>query len=706
MTVIASTGYSSGTKNYSYSIIPDSVLLFRTPTDTLFPLSPRQPIPTIQVSGVSYSGGNVGNFRFSNLSPTYGFTIGNTTGIIGGTLTSNTPPDDILPPSVNFQAVGSSGLVDGSFGLTMTTTGGVVDRMMGLGTTFTYSDNGVNGFLNSNNNFSNPIKNSSGYDLRFINTSNTTLIVSGTGSNSDPFGISPFGPAEVARFSNLYDLSVSVVALEDISEQYVISSVVNKTGTTTWFASGGKWDYDSFNCNSAPELYLYKSSDDGLTWTSRISVVDESGNPLYKRGINGSVGSVDAAYYLAGSVLKYKDGVLLLGGRSVDSNLSGLFRSIDDGETWKRIASSFTPYTFGSSAYFEVGGFIGDINTEDSNVWIAFGYGGTSDTNDSNLQYSTDQGETWTNVTGQFDLNANFYVTDIQRGFERIGQIAYGSNTWLGSIGYLNSNGLRYSKDGSNWFPCDVSSLEDGFFPWQILSPPFFDGSNFNVFANSTSGSNPFGFLFSCSASSTDFSFNSWSSIPLTSFNRFTGPFYARPTKSLSSTNFSVNLTVDPFTTGPTFTGPSSTHYIFNQYVSIPPITLTATGTGTIYYFVNSNELPVGLRFDPLTAKITGTPARTGTSSVIVYAKDNVGVTSLTLTFTIIIPRIVKQQTSASAYTSMVRQYTLVNAAQNARGNRVLTEDGKQGEFMAPMGTDNIIPNNCFICDPNVTSNG
>ena len=174
------------------------------------------------------------------------------------------------------------------------------------------------------------------------------------------------------------------------------------------------------------------------------------------------------------------------------------------------------------------------------------------------------------------------------------------------------------------------------------------------------------------------------------------------PLYTATGPNLSARLDVNAYPPGPTFTSPSSTSYLFNQYVPIPTITVSASGVGPVYYFVDNAELPVGLRFDPLTGQITGTPARTGTTVTRVFAKDNAGVSSIAITITVIIPRIIRQQTSASAYTSMVRQYTLVNAAQNARGSRVLTEDGKQGEFMAPMGTDNLIPNNCFICDPSL----
>jgi hypothetical protein len=140
---------------------------------------------------------------------------------------------------------------------------------------------------------------------------------------------------------------------------------------------------------------------------------------------------------------------------------------------------------------------------------------------------------------------------------------------------------------------------------------------------------------------------------------------------------------------GPTFVSPTQPGFLFYQYMPITPIYLDASGTGTSYYYINSNDLPIGLSFDPINQLIHGTPMRTGQDSITVYAKDNVGVTKLALSVNTIIARIVKNQTSAGAYTSLIRQYTEVNAAQNARDNRVYpTQDRAAGEFQAPTAPD------------------
>jgi hypothetical protein len=132
------------------------------------------------------------------------------------------------------------------------------------------------------------------------------------------------------------------------------------------------------------------------------------------------------------------------------------------------------------------------------------------------------------------------------------------------------------------------------------------------------------------------------------------------------------------------------------QYMPIVPITFSAVGTGTVYLFVNGGSLPTGLTWNPYTQTIQGKTVNVGTYSFVVYAKDNVGITALTVTITTIIPRVIRQQTSAGAYTYLVKQYTEVNAAQEARDNRVIpTQDAGLGKFMAPTAPSVTTNSNC-----------
>lgn len=693
MTLIASTGYSSVSKGFPYTITPDSILL--TTASNTYPLVVGGPVPSIEVVGVSYSGIDVSNFQFSNLSPTYGLTIGSNTGFFGGTLTDCEPPNDVLPASDSFQVKASAGLLDASLDFTLVTTDPLVYRTFLCDTRGDGITPNIGARIYSADNISNwnlyqditsTISQLSSFDRRYTGFQNQTLIFSGLGGSlSSSYVGTTIG--QVLRFSNLYSLP-SVINVNS-SNFYVISSVANKTTTNTWFAAGARRGGSLTPSNLA--IRLQTSTDDGLTWSSESLVADQSGSVLIPRG-NAALDPItnNSAFTSAGSTMKYKNGVLLLGGVGtyVDASFnvdpkSCLVRSTDDGASWTRVTSSWTPSLAGTTSAMY------DMNVDDSNVWVALG----SDSNvNPPIQYSIDQGATWSYGSGNTGTLGILNTPLIPK----FGSIVYGSNTWLVSY----SNILRFSKDGSNWSVCDL--------PLDIIAPTpttsmYFDGSNFNVFARYGFADNDR--LYSCPASS-DLSLNNWSFV-VTSFPNSSAPFtvVTSPSLTQSTSTFLARLDVNAYPPGPTFIGPTSINYLFNQYVPIPTITVSASGVGPVYYFVDNGELPVGLRFDPLTAQITGTPARTGTTVTRVFAKDNAGVSSIAITITVIIPRIIRQQTSASAYTSMVRQYTLVNAAQNARGNRVLTEDGKQGEFMAPMGLDNLIPNNCFICDPNISSN-
>jgi hypothetical protein len=146
---------------------------------------------------------------------------------------------------------------------------------------------------------------------------------------------------------------------------------------------------------------------------------------------------------------------------------------------------------------------------------------------------------------------------------------------------------------------------------------------------------------------------------------------------------------------GPTFVSPTDSTYILWQYMPIPPLTFTASGTAPISYFVSS--LPVGLVWNSITRTVTGSCMRTGTQTFTVYAKDGAGgITAFTVTMLVEVPRIVKKQTSAGAYTSLVRQYTEVNAAQTARDSRALPgETSGIGEFASPYPPSVVTPSNC-----------
>jgi hypothetical protein len=373
-----------------------------------------------------------------------------------------------------------------------------------------------------------------------------------------------------------------------------------------------------------------------------------------------------------------------------------MVRSVDDGATWNTVTNGF----LGESAYF---------NLDDPTVWIATGSDYTSLITSNppftspTIKYSTNLGLTWSNVlTGPFNLY----------GYE----LAYGNNTWLATgvsfdlsgATYLYTPELRTSTNGSNWtripfFSALFSSNQTSNSikaPLRIGSMAF-DGSNWNVFVNveNQSGSNvSIPRLYQHPASGS--LLTGWTSIDLSSSFTSIGVTVDSNLRAFSMTTPKLVFDEDPpiditlnFTlgagTGPTLTSPSTLAFSKYQYIPITPIQLAATGTGTVYFFVPSANLPPGLTFNQFTNQLTGTPASIGTYTMTFYVKDSVGASTFQLTFTFLVPRVIRTQDGAGAYTSLLRQYTTVLGAQNARDQTVLpTQDRGLGEFMSPPAPD------------------
>jgi hypothetical protein len=154
------------------------------------------------------------------------------------------------------------------------------------------------------------------------------------------------------------------------------------------------------------------------------------------------------------------------------------------------------------------------------------------------------------------------------------------------------------------------------------------------------------------------------------------------------------------------FTSPTTESYTHWQYVPIQPITVSVAPVpdpdnpsvdAAIYYYVTG--LPDGLSFTlnegESNAVISGTPVTFSDAPQIVnvfasyYGQPStygdLQVLSKTLTMRTILPTVQKQQSSAGAWTSYLRQYTEVNAATTARDSRATPAiEYRLGEFTRP----------------------
>lgn len=659
-TITATNGISSGSATYTYTVVPDSVLILST-VNTI-QLTPGQTVGPLNIDGLSYSGRTVSNFVFSNLSPTYGLTLTSTpgVGIVDGVLTTSLPPSLILPSNDTFQILGSAGSVDGSANFVLATSNALKYRTFvswyndPSGSSLVKSDESIAQW-NTSNQLVVPFTSFvSDFQARTTNpvlfNSNTFLAI--TGSN-------------LYRSTNGTTFTLYPTGLP-------IYSLANLTGTNTWFGAG----------YNGAGVALSTSSDDGLTWSVGSAIPGILARIRTPPG--GNTGGV---------VLREKGGVLMLGGTTI-------LRSPTLGASWSGVAGGFQSethdFSLDASRWIAVGS---DSNVVDSGGIIPPSVTGNT------ILYSDDLGVSWSSVAGGYTYSG---LT-----------VANGSNGWVSTgIDYSGGQyqaGIKYSANGATWIDLNLGvtlpSTGNPPGPWpttsilQRFGPVYCNGDMWSVFVSYVSGPTVLTDIYQHDISTnlgmgwvrTDVS---GQFPPATSQeNRLTGllgPLYI-PQEG----PFDTTLTYTDLSTvgGPTFTAPPQTEYILYQYIPITPITIAATGTNT-RIFIRDEDLPVGLVFNTLTGVISGRPIELGEKQrVPVYARDATGITVLTLTFTVLVPRVTRQQSSASAYTSLVQQYTIVNSAQNARDSRVYpAQSSALGEFMSPSPPSVITPDSNPNC--------
>lgn len=688
MIVSASTGYTSASKAYAYNVTRDSMLL--TVPSSVYTLTVGESIPPVQVTGISYSGTAASNFLLGSLTPTYGFTIGSNSGLIGGTFSSGLPPDPLLPSSCNFFVQASVGLLDASLASQFTVTNQPVNRSLlaislqasnsgdPLETRVYSSDASYTQWATVNDAVFDISGGTMGLELKYTSSSNYTILAL-------------VGNTVGRSTTTAGDPVYSIATVSATGYSHALSALVNRPGTSTWWAAG----------LSSTTPVMVTSTDDGVTWDGSPGSIITG---LVSRDSNSAI-SVTNTYLKGGIALAYlsNGGLfsgLYAGGIDPTSKLP-LYEGDSTGTNWNQVSGIDLTE-------------IADINTQDSNIMVVAGSSDYTTVDYDTFTWSVaaktirytvldsnGRPGTWSNVTGGPNMSAYF--------------LSYGNSTWVvtGFSSYDSGSTyeveLHYSTNGSNWTKADLSATN--LFGTFVTPPagtsnmipigrPIFDGNTWNVairrdtgdieiYSHDTLSPLSNGWVEILGSNKGDLStLSSAYNVQLTDMT---------PARFFTRSPTSAFLTFpSQLGSGPTITSPVETTYILNQYVPIEPIDLAATGTGFIYFFIDQATLPAGLRFNPITGKITGSPSQIGETSVLVYARDDNGLSRITLTFSIIRPRVVRQQTSAGAWTSLVRQYTLVNAAQNARDNRVLAEDRQLGEFMAGPAPDVVTQSNGF----------
>jgi hypothetical protein len=678
--IIAYTDYTSNTGfTFPYTVTPDT-MIFPLP-QTVYTYAAGSPV-SINVDALAYSGKTASNYAFSGLDPTYGLSIGSNTGIISGTLSTGVAPDDTLPAVSNFAINASAGFLDGSLGVTLTTANPPFQRFYGM----QYVGSNIStwgGFLFYADGSSSLTLPGSGFtgvpglgqfpafasDLAFKNNDLTgnTILIPVTGLTS-VIGPRPYG--DVLRSVGGSPFGSTLFA-SGISNARPYKAIYD-SNTSTWYMGG---TITGSNGNTA--LSLFQSTDDGVLF-SNVSIggigVAHRRNDLTTSG--GRYTNYHTAY---GTAFGYSNGVFLLGGTydaSLGPSASRMKRSTD-GTTWTDV-----------SGIFEVE--VANIST-DGPVWVATGSSlyeagmpSAVPSDAVTLKYSTDQGRTWSNATG---------TTHTVLGFD----VVYASNVWLSSgITRTGTTVLTTtmvsSTDGINWsnVPLAAFTASDLSYRLPELASIFFDayyrqwyayvkfyGVNAYLYSHPSIGDMTTG----------------WTVVSL----QFFGVGFITPARIFGQrflANGPTTVTLSFATAsgiGPRFTSPASPAVTLYQYVTIEPITVAATGRGTVYFFVVAEELPTGISFDPVTGIFSGVSPNVGTRVVNVYSKDENGISVFPITFTTIQAFVIKKQSGAGAWTALVRQSATVAGAQNSVNGRVVpAQQAALGEFTRDEPSDSV----------------
>ena len=647
------TGYASGTRDFSFSLVPDSILMTVPQTVYTFIAGGSVSIP---ITGTSYSGTNVSNYGVS--SPNYGLTINPTSGLISGNWTDSIPPNTILPANGVLNFTSEVGNLIGTLPATFTVNP-IVKRYSFLWAAdkfYTYDD------VSWSTNVKYSVK--QGFDILIKNSNVNGNFVVATASNT------------IWRSATGEDF------LPIDTDQLCCSTLAVKTDFPVWWCSGIR--VDDFAVNRAAIIY---SEDNATSWDLLSILQDTGSNYMLARDSNTNTGNV---YLRGGIALAYGDGVLMAGGLTDDAGSPVMLRSLDDGSTWVNDT---------------VGGFVKETayyNFDNSSIWIATGsssyksidsetatlsYTFPTDT----IKYSTNQGQTWFNGGNDFTMI----------GYE----VIYADNTWLatGLDGVSSSSydlKLKYSTDGSNWSNVTLFTTD----PFSNMTTPIiaplpigsmnYDGSNWNVFVRTEdlSGNKTLKLYSSPTLSAPA---SEWTTEDLSGtfptddglrMLSYTRPQYLRNTGSTTDLDIVLTFDTGDIGNGPIVSSPSSKSFLLYQYIPVSIQFGTSGGIGNVYFFVADSDLPPGLDFNPLTNILSGNSVNLGPASTLIYVQDSSGITIERLSFTTILPRVIRKQDGAAAYTSLLKQYTEVLAAQSGRDQRMLpNQEVRLGEFMSPV---------------------
>lgn len=450
-------------------------------------------------------------------------------------------------------------------------------------------------------------------------------------------------------------------------------------GTSNWWALG----FGTFNAPPPANPGSWgvaavwrKSSDNGVTW------MDISASPWTVTGLGSYQGPLNP--WTQSNKLHYNQGRIFYTGIQYDNPKVKIpFFYVDT----SNLLSWTKPISFlgiNDQATYITG--LAFSNT----TAFAAGYDGSG----TATYVSTDNGTTWTNGTNPIPGTSGFggaynyadiyqrygvwFAAGLSNGF---GYLASSPDltTWQSRLvgGPFATTYTGTTENGITWVSMGNGSTFQSSL-WQGIGSALVTGNSFTPSGLSGDAGNP--------------------SLGL-NFQR--KRLYSDVTVSPSNQTLTLSIPYDA--SGIVFTSPTQTQYTNWQFVPIPTIPIVATNPvpGSFLYYYASG-LPRGLQLNldasGIEASITGTSSQFSDAfqRVVLYAALNPGgggggVAAMSLTMRTLLPTVQKQQTSAGAWTSLLRQYTVVNAAQNSVNGRALpATEPPLGEFTRPEPPDSV----------------
>jgi hypothetical protein len=716
-TVTASTGYASGSANFTYTIQQDNILIVTTET----PYVTTGPSFSAEVfDALAYSGANATfNTTLTDIRPRFGMpgpelSLSLTSnGVLSGDFSL---PDPLFPEyafTINANAASAA----------QTNYASLVVGNCPIPHHVAFTRSAVQGFTISNNDaypytVAAQYSTSSPYTPQIVSpvfsngwssTLDTTAVDVSLSLTRDiaksPTSLVALYNETLYRSTNgrtwelptvTFDASLSTLKGPFVGTppgsgpQYYPSPIfraVSSDGGSNWFAVGHGTVPDYSNpCNASNYTLYARSSNDGASWSVTSDYVPWAS---LITGPSPNTGSSAVGLYTR-ELHTFCNRYYAVFNNDIQSN-----QPFGQPIGYKSSASSIAWTTmFTDVSLNAVTSIAGDGL---GNLLIV----GDSGSNDGlNAFLSTDSGSNWI-----------FRFASTVQGI-RDAKYAYG--TWMvaedtggasGRISYTSN--VSQGAGPSSWSNVDVDTT----FPDFVISNQYItridnDGSAWlfygetgvtaNQFVGTVNGSTP---LFAGGDAAV---------------TRFSNNLARRPNKVFTfkesqGTPYGI-VTLPTYTGGLTlsFIAPSNTYYPLYQYIPMSTITteVSVDLTQNTPVFFYGRNLPRGLTFshtDPnlLTAEITGRPSQFlgGPQTTTIFARRPLtigtpeGVTArLDLQFDVLIPRIIRKQDGAGAYTNLLRQYVETNAAQNAIGSRVLnTQERRLGEFMAPPNPPDIV---------------